>query len=78
MILQIYSDAAYLVAPNACSLVGGYYFLGTNNRTQFNALVLLLAHIIKNVMASAAEAEIGSLYMSVQEAIPQHISLIDL
>ena len=78
MILQVYSDAAYLVAPNAQSRAGGYHFLGTNDRTQFNAPVLILACIIKNVMASAAEAEIGSLYMNAREAVPLRICLDNL
>ena len=47
MILQVHSDAAYLVAPNARSCAGSYHFLDTNEHTQFNAPVLVLAHIIK-------------------------------
>ena len=78
MILQVHSDAAYLVAPNAQSRAVGYHFLGTNDLTQFNAPVLVLARIIKNVMASAAEAEIRSLYMNAREAIPLRICLNNL
>ena len=78
MILQTHSDAAYLVAPEARSRAGGYHFLGSTDRTQFNGPILVLARIIRNVMASAAEAEIGSLYMNAREAIPIRTCLIDL
>ena len=78
MILEVHSYAAYLVAPNARSRAGGYDFLGTNDCTQFNAPVLVLARIIKNIMAFATEAEIGSLYMNAQEANPLRICLNNL
>jgi hypothetical protein len=37
-----------------------------------NGAVLTIAQIIKTVMSSAAEAEIGTLYINCQEAIPVH------
>ena len=37
----------------------------TNNRAVIN-----IAQLIKAVMSSAAEAEVGSLYMNAQEAVP--------
>ena len=43
MILNIHSDAAYLVAPEAQSRAGGFHFLGTKNRAQFNGPLLVLA-----------------------------------
>ena len=36
---------------------------------QFNGPILILAKIIKNVMASAAKAEVAALYLSAQEAL---------
>ena len=36
MILQTHSDAAYLVAPNSRSRMGGYHFLGDANRQLSN------------------------------------------
>ena len=35
-----------------------------------NGSVLNIANIIKNVMTSAADAEIGALYINSQQAIP--------
>ena len=78
MILNVDSDAAYLVHPKARSRAGGYLFLGNADRTQFNGFILVLAKIIKNVMASAAEAEVGALYMNAQEALAIRQCLIEL
>ena len=67
IILQANSNAAYLVSPKAQSCAGGYHFLGNADRTQFNGPVLILAKIIKNVMASVAEAEVAPLYLNAKE-----------
>ena len=75
MILQIDSDAAYLVAPEARSRAGGYHYLSDIKGTKFNGPVFILAKVIKNVMASAAEAEIGALYMNAQEAAGMRTTL---
>ena len=44
----------------------------------FNAPIFVLAKVIKNVMASAAEAEVGALYMNAQEAVPFRTCLIEM
>ena len=69
MILRIDSDAAYLVAPEARSRAGGYQYLSNKAGTLFNGPVLILAKVIKNVMASATEAELAALFMNAQEAV---------
>ena len=69
MILHVDSDAAYLVAPEARSRAGGYQYLSNHEGTLFNGPVLTIAKVIKNVMASATEAELGALYMNAQEAV---------
>jgi len=78
MILQGDSDAAYLVCPEARNRLGGYLFLGNNTRTQLNGPLLVLAKVIKNVMASAAEAELGALYTNAQEVLPMRQCLEEL
>ena len=78
MILNIHSDAAYLVAPEAQSRAGGFHFLGTKNCAQFNGPLLVLARTIKNVMTSATESEISALFMNAREAIPIRRALINL
>ena len=69
MILHIDSDAAYLVAPEAQSRAGGYQYLSDKTGTLYNGPILALAKVIKNVMASAAEAELAALFMNAQEAL---------
>ena len=78
MILSCESDAAYLVAPKSRSRVGGYTYLGNRAGTQFNGPIYVLAKIIKAVMESAAEAEVGGLYMNAQELSPMRTTLEEL
>ena len=63
------SDAAYLVAARARSRAGGYHYLGNLDGKLFNGPIYILAKIIKAVMASAAEAECGALYVNAQDAV---------
>ena len=60
--------------------MGGHFFLSNNQlrNAPYNGPVHSLAKIIKHVMASAAEAELGGLYMNCQEAIPARNTLIEL
>ena len=71
MVLNVYSDASYLTEPKARSRAGGHFFLSDNrNDPKDNGAVLNIAQIIKNVMSSAAEAEIGALFINSRQAIP--------
>ena len=71
MILAVHSDARYANEKKARSRAGGHFFLSSNEPDPpNNGAILTNATIIKNVMASAAEAEIGALYLNAQEAIP--------
>ena len=58
MILFVDSDAAYLVESEAKSRAGGFFYLGNKDGKLINGSILILAKIIKFVMASTAEAEI--------------------
>ena len=78
MVLHIDSDAAYLVAPQARSRAAGYFYLGNMNHTLFNGAIYILTKLIKAVMASAAEAECGGLFMNAQEAVPIRTTLQEL
>ena len=69
MQLHINSDAAYLVAPKARSRAGGYHYLGNKDGKLFNGPIFILAKVIKAVMSSAAESEVGGLYLNAREAI---------
>ena len=59
MVLSCESDAAYLVAPKSQNRAGGYHDLGNKAGTQFNGSIYVLVEIIKAVMGSAVEAEVG-------------------
>ena len=71
MILHIHSDASYLSEKKARSRVGGHHILTNrdipppNNGPIFN-----VASILKHVMGSAAEAEVGGCYVNAREALP--------
>ena len=79
MVLAVSSDASYLIKPKARSRAGGHFYM--SNNTQFppnNGAVLHIAQIIKSVMTSAAEAEMGALYINTREAIPMRITLEEM
>ena len=80
MILHIHSDASYLTAAKARSRAGGHFFLSTDatKNAPYNGPIHSLAKIIKNVMASAAESELGALFMNSQEGIPVRNTLTEL
>jgi hypothetical protein len=72
MILNVHSDASYLSAPRARSHAGGYFFLGSlpidGNPIKFNGTIHITCTILKLVAPSAAEAELGALFLNAQEA----------
>jgi hypothetical protein len=71
MVLAGHSNASYLSETNACSQAEGHLFMSNNNALPpNNGAVLTIAQIIKAVMSSVAEAELGALYINCQEAIP--------
>jgi hypothetical protein len=71
MVLPGHSNASYMSETNARSQAGGHFFMSNNDALPpNNGAVLTIAQIIKAVMLSAAEAEIGNLYINCQEAIP--------
>ena len=68
MILNCHSDASYLTAPKARSRAGGHFFLGSllinGKPINLNGPIHSLCSILKFVAASAAEAELGSLFLN--------------
>ena len=71
MQLHINSDASYLSASKARSRVRGHFFLNEKinpmAQTKHNGAVLVVTAILKNVMASAAEAELRGLLIKAKE-----------
>jgi hypothetical protein len=71
MQLQVDSDAAYLVLPQAKSRYAGYFYLGSSHSTngKLNGAILVPCKSIRSVVASAAEAETGGLFYNGQDAV---------
>ena len=82
MILNVHSDASYLSAPKARSRAGGYYFLGSvprdNEPIFLNGGFYILCTILKLVAASAAEAELGALFLNAKQTKIIRITLEEL
>ena len=79
MILSAHSDAAYLNVPQARSRAGAHIMLSENTPVpSLNGAVLTIAQIIKNVMSSAAEAELSGLFICANAMIPLRNTLIKM
>jgi len=82
MILNVHSDASYLSAPKAHSCAGGYFFLGSLPRDRdpikLNGAIHVTCTILKLVAASAAEVELGALFLNAQEAKVIRLVLAEL
>jgi hypothetical protein len=86
MTLHIHSDASYLSAPKARSRVGGHFFLSAASpnplkppvNTPDNGPVHTECKTIRNVLASAAEAELAGLFHNGQMAIALRHALLEL
>jgi hypothetical protein len=80
MVLHIHSDASYLSASNAWSRLGGLIFLGNKFPEQdtLNGSILNVPAVLKNVVASAAESEVGACFHNAQSGAPLRVTLIEL
>ena len=79
MVLAIHSDASYLSESKARSRAGGHFFMSSDRQMPpNNGPVLTLCQIIRAVMSSACEAEIGAMYMNAREAVPARKTLEEM
>jgi hypothetical protein len=70
MILAVHSNAGYCNEKKSQSQPGGHIFLTNDAKHPTNnGAILMIATIIKAVMTSAAEAELGALYLNAQEVV---------
>ena len=70
MVLAIHSDAGYLNENKARSRAGRHFFLSSDvQNPQNNGAILTVTQIIDAVMSSAAEAELGALFINAKEAV---------
>ena len=79
MVLSAHSNAAYLNGSKVRSRVGAHTMLSEDVPVpSYNGPVLTVAQIIKCVMSSPAEAELGGLYICTKEIVPLRQSLIKM
>jgi uncharacterized protein (UPF0333 family) len=65
MILHIHSGASYLSEKEAKIRAGGFFYMGSSTKTDkklTNGAILIISKVLKHVMSSAAEAEIGAVF----------------
>ena len=71
MVLAIYSDTSYLAEPKARRQAGGHFFMSDNSsKPENNGAITDIAQMMKHVVSSAADAEIGALFINTRQAIP--------
>ena len=79
MILAAHEDAVFLNKSRSRRRAGAHIFLSENDlNLKLNGPVLTIAHIIKYVIASVAEAEMAVLYITAKNMIPLRNTLIEM
>ena len=82
MIMNIHSDASYLSEPKAHSRACGHFFMGwkpdPTKPIRLNGSFFTLCAILRFVVASAAEAELGALFLNCKQAAIFRITLEEM
>jgi hypothetical protein len=82
MVLNVHSDASYLSVPNACSQAADIFFLGSLPQNTkpiiLNSAIHMLCTILRFIATSAAEAELGALFLNAKEAKIMRLTLEEL
>ena len=82
MVMNIHSDSSYLSEPKARSRACGHFFMGSlpkdGDPIKLNGALHTLCSILRFVVASAAEAELGALFLNCQERMIFKATLEDL
>jgi hypothetical protein len=81
MILHIHSDASYLSEDEEKSRAGGFFYMGNATKGKkklTNGAILIISKVIKHVMSSAAEAEIGAVFINSKEGAVLRTTLEEL
>jgi hypothetical protein len=80
MVLHIHSDASYISVSNARSRLEGLFFCGEKSPQEdnLNGSILNMASVIKNMVASAAESEVGACFQKGQSGDPLRVALAEL
>jgi hypothetical protein len=67
MILHIHSHASYLSEDESKIRAGGFFYMGDATKHQkklSNGAILIISKVLKHVMSSATEAEIGAVFIN--------------
>ena len=79
MSLSAHSDAGFNNESRSRSRAGAHIYLSEEDaKPRFNGAVTVIAAIMKNVMPSAAEAELGALYECARAMVPLRQALIEM
>ena len=84
MVLYSHTDASYLSEAKARSRASGFFFLSDHPDKlnglcpPLNGALHVLTGIMRNVLASAAEAETGSAFLNAQCAVPLRTTLHEM
>jgi hypothetical protein len=81
MILFIHSDASYLSEIEAKSRAGRFFYMGNSSNTAkklTNGEILIISTVLKHVMSSAAEADIGAVFINAKEGVVLRTTLQEL
>jgi hypothetical protein len=81
MILHIHSDASHLSENEAKSRTGGFFYMGNTTRNDenlTNGAILIVSKVLKHVMSSAAEVEIGAVFINAKEGAVLRTTLEEL
>jgi hypothetical protein len=73
MILCAHANAGFHNKSKSHSQAGAHIFVSKNDPfPKHNRLVLSISQIMKYVMSSAVEAELGALYTTTKKIVPLH------
>ena len=87
MILFMHSDASYISVAKARSRASGVFFLSdpkpyaltfSEYTPILNGFIFIMCKILRNIMASAVDAEYGALFLNGQTAVLVRTTLIEL
>jgi hypothetical protein len=80
--LKIHSDASYLSDPKAKSIISGYFYSDNKtdspNKSLSNGPLLCHTTVIKHVVSSVAEAEVGALFVNSKEGTVTRTTLAEM
>jgi hypothetical protein len=77
----MHSDASYLSENEAKSRAGGLFYMGSSTNTEkklTNGAIFIISKVLKHIMSSAAEAEIGAVFINSKEGAVLRTKLEEL